>query len=205
MMKQTILGIIEIIFYLKMNYKFHPTAEVQSNQIGEGTFIWQYCIVLKGAKIGKNCNINFNVFIENEVIIGDNVTIKSGVQLWDGLIVEDNVFIGPNATFTNDLIPRSKIYPDLFNKTLIEEGASIGANATIIAGNKIGKYAMIGAGSVITKSIPPFTLWYGNPARKKGFITRSGILLNNKLLLVIVYISSPLKATLPVPRLYGIA
>jgi len=164
-----------------MDYKIHPTSEVQTTQIGEGTTIWQYCVVLEGAKIGKNCNINFNVFVENDVIIGDNVTVKSGVQLWDGLRIGNNVFIGPNSTFTNDLIPRSKVYPESFEMTVIEEGASIGANATIVAGNVIGKFSLVGAGSVVTKSIPPFTIWYGNPARKKGFITRSGTVLNDKL------------------------
>ena len=159
----------------------HESSDVQTSQIGEGTIIWQYCVILKGAKIGKNCNINFNVFIENDVIIGDHVTVKSGVQLWDGLRISDNVFIGPNATFTNDLVPRSKVYPESFEMTVIEEGASIGANATIVAGNVIGKFSMVGAGSVVTKAIPPFTIWYGNPARKKGFITRAGILLDNDL------------------------
>jgi len=165
-----------------MNIKIHPTAEVQTDHIGDGTTIWQYCVILKDAIIGKNCNINFNVFIENDVLIGDNVTIKSGVQLWDGLRIGDNVFIGPNATFTNDLIPRSKVYPESFKKTIIEEGVSIGANTTIIAGNVIGKYALIGAGSVITKSVPSFTLWYGNPAIKRGFITRNGIIINSRMI-----------------------
>jgi len=164
-----------------MNYKIHPTSEVQTTRIGEGTVIWQYCVVLKNAKIGRNCNINFNVLIENDVIIGDNVTVKSGVQLWDGLRIGNNVFIGPNTTFTNDLIPRSKIYPESFETTVIEEGASIGANATILPGIVIGRYSMIGAGSVITKSLPPFTLWFGNPATKKGFITRTGTILSNEL------------------------
>lgn len=164
-----------------MNYKIHPTSEVHTGNIGEGTTIWQYCVILKAAEIGKNCNINFNVFIENDVIIGDNVTIKSGVQLWDGLRIGNNVFIGPNATFTNDLVPRSKVYPESFERTIIEEGASIGANATILAGNVIGKYALIGAGSVVTKAVPPFTVWYGNPAINKGYITRHGIALNNDL------------------------
>ncbi len=111
-------------------FKFHPTANVHSTHIGEGTVIWQYCIVLPKAVIGKNCNINCNVFIENDVIIGDNVTIKPGVQIWDGLRIGDNVFIGPNATFTNDILPRSKVYPVKFKGTIIEEGASIGANVT---------------------------------------------------------------------------
>ncbi len=154
--------------------KIHSTAEVQTQQIGENTQIWQYCVILKNAIIGKNCNINFNVFIENEVIIGDNVTIKSGVQVWDGVTIEDDVFIGPNVTFTNDLVPRSKVYPEKFQKTHIKKGVSIGANSTIIAGNTVGEYAFIGAGSVVTKNIPPYTVWYGNPAVQKGTITKEG-------------------------------
>ena len=155
----------------------HSTAEVQSTNIGSNTFIWQFCIVLKGATIGEQCNINSHVFIENDVIIGNNVTVKSGVQLWDGLRVADNVFIGPNVTFTNDMVPRSKSYPTSFLQTKICKGASIGANATIIAGNEIGAFAFIGAGSLITKNIPDNTVWYGNPARHKGYITNKGILL----------------------------
>ncbi len=164
-----------------MSIKIHPTSEVQSKLIGEGTTVWQNCVILKEAVIGKNCNINFNVFIENNVVIGDNVTIKPGVQIWDGLRVGNNVFIGPNATFTNDILPRSKQYPESFNKTTIEDGASIGANATILSGITIGKYTMIGAGSVITKSTPPFTLWYGNPARHKGYVTKKGKVISLSL------------------------
>ncbi len=159
----------------------HPTADVKSINIGRDTNIWQYCVILKDAVIGENCNINFNVFIENKVVVGNNVTIKPGVQLWDGITVEDNVFIGPNVTFTNDLTPRSKRYPESFKKTIIKRGASIGANATIIAGIVIGEYSLIGAGSVITKNIPSYTLWYGNPAKQKGFITKDGIILDLKL------------------------
>lgn len=159
----------------------HPTAIVQSEQIGEGTQIWQYCVILKEAVIGSNCNVNFNVFIENDVIMGDNVTVKSGVQLWDGLRVGNNVFIGPNVSFTNDLFPRSKVNPTKFKKTIIDDFASIGANATILAGIKIGNYAMIGAGSVITKEVKPFSLWYGNPAKQKGYITRDGVTLDLNL------------------------
>ena len=154
----------------------HPSAEVQTGNIGENTLIWQFCVILKNATIGSNCNINCNVFIENDVVVGDNVTIKSGVQLWDGVVVEDDVFIGPNVTFTNDIIPRSKQYPDKFEKTLIKKGASIGANSTIIAGVIIGEYALIGAGSVVTKDVPANTVWYGNPAKQRGFITKEGII-----------------------------
>ena len=156
----------------------HSTADVQSINIGSNTFIWQFCVVLKGASIGDECNINSHVFIENDVIIGNNVTVKSGVQLWDGLRVADDVFIGPNVTFTNDMVPRSKSYPTSYLQTKICKGASIGANATIIAGNEIGSYAFIGAGSLITKNIPDNTVWYGNPARHKGYITNKGILLD---------------------------
>jgi len=159
----------------------HPTAEVQSKNIGKGTKIWQYCVILKNAVIGKNCNINYNVFIENDVIIGDNVTIKSGVQIWDGIRIGDNVFISPNVTFTNDFIPRSHQYPKKFLTTLINEGASIGANATIIGGITIGKFAMIGAGSVVTKNIPDYSLWYGNPAVFKANICKCGKKLDNFL------------------------
>lgn len=150
------------------------TSDVQSEQIGEDTQIWQYCVVLEGAVIGENCNINCHVFIENDVVIGNNVTVKPGVQIWDGLRIEDDVFIGPNVTFTNDLTPRSKQPPEEFAKTFIKKGASIGANATIIAGITIGEYAMIGAGSLVNKNIPPFTLWYGNPAKHKGYVTKDG-------------------------------
>lgn len=159
----------------------HSSSDVQSIQIGDGTMIWQYCVILKNAIIGKNCNINFNVFIENDVILGDNVTIKSGVQLWDGLRIGNNVFIGPNVSFTNDSLPRSKKYPKKFLETIILEGASIGANSTIIGGITVGKYAMIGAGSVVTKDIPEHTLWYGNPAKMKGFVCQCGIKLDNEL------------------------
>lgn len=152
----------------------HPSSDIQSVKIGENTNIWQYCVVLPEAEIGSNCNICAGVVIENDVIIGNNVTIKSGVQVWDGVTIEDNVFIGPNVSFTNDLVPRSKVYPKSFAKTLVKRGASIGANATIIAGHTIGEYAMIGAGSVVTKDIPDRTLWFGNPAVLKGYISEAG-------------------------------
>lgn len=143
----------------------HPLADVQSKNIGEGTIIWQFCVVLKNATIGKNCNINCQVLIENDAIIGDHVTIKPGVQIWDGITLEDNVFIGPNATFTNDLFPKSKNKEFKLIKTLVKKGASIGANATILAGVTIGENALVGAGSVVTKNIPDNEIWVGNPAK----------------------------------------
>lgn len=158
--------------------KIHQTADVQSEHIGDGTTIWQYCVVLSNAVIGANCNICAHVLIENDVRIGNSVTVKSGVQLWDGVTLEDNVFIGPNVTFTNDLVPRSKRYPSQFAKTIIKKGASVGANSTIVAGHTIGEYALVGAGSVITHDIPAFTVWYGNPAIQRGYVTQDGILLD---------------------------
>lgn len=146
--------------------KIHPLSDVQTPNIGNNTFVWQYTVILKDAVIGNNCNINCQVFIENDVVIGDNVTIKPGVQIWDGLRIEDHVFIGPNVTFTNDRYPRSKQYPDEFQQTLVKKGASIGANATILGGLKIGENSLIGAGSVVTKNVPDNELWVGNPARK---------------------------------------
>ncbi|MEH7130271.1 acyltransferase [Neobacillus drentensis] len=161
-----------------MNYFAHPQALVESNQIGDGTRIWAFSHILTNAAIGKNCNICDHTFIENDVVIGNDVTIKCGVYIWDGVRISNNVFIGPNVTFTNDIVPRSKKYPDQFETTIIEEGASIGANSTIIAGNKIGKYAMVGAGSVVTKDIPNNSLWYGNPSKFKAFICDCGNKLN---------------------------
>lgn len=152
----------------------HNLSDVQSSNIGENTNIWQFCVILKDAKIGNNCNINAQVLIENDVVIGDNVTIKSGVQVWDGITIENNVFVGPNVTFTNDFTPRSKQYPTEFLKTTIEKGASLGANSTILGGINIGEYALIGAGSVVTKDIPNNELWYGNPAHFRGYVCNCG-------------------------------
>jgi acetyltransferase-like isoleucine patch superfamily enzyme len=143
----------------------HILSDVKTKNIGGGTNIWQYVVVLENAIIGKNCNINCHCFIENDVILGDSVTIKSGVYLWDGLRIGNNVFIGPNVTFINDKVPRSKKYPDKFLQTTIEDGASIGAGSIIMGGIKIGKNAMIGAGSLVTKNVPANQLWYGNPAK----------------------------------------
>ena len=146
--------------------KIHPLSDVQTSNIGVDTYVWQYSIILKGAHIGSNCNINCHVFIENDVIIGNNVTIKSGVQIWDGLRIVDNVFVGPNVTFTNDRYPRSKQYPTDFQKTVLKKGASIGANSTVLGGIVVGENSLIGAGSVVTKDVPANELWVGNPAKK---------------------------------------
>lgn len=156
----------------------HRLADCMSSDIGENTNIWQFCVIFPKARIGRNCNICANVLVEDDVIIGDNVTVKSGVQLWNGARIEDNVFIGPNVTFTNEHFSRSKQYPESFEKTIVKKWASLGANCTVIAGNTIGEYALVGGGSVVTKDIPPYTVWYGNPIRQKGYITRSGILLD---------------------------
>ena len=136
----------------------HNYADCQSESIGEGTRIWQFCVVLKDALIGRNCNICANVFIENDVIIGDDTTIKGGVQICDGLRVGNNVFIGPNVTFTNDKYPRSKQYKKSNLQTNVEDGASIGANATILPGIRIGKNSMVAAGALVTKDVQPNTL-----------------------------------------------
>ena len=143
----------------------HNLSDVQSKKIGEGTNIWQFCVVLPHAVIGCNGNICSHCFIENDVFIGDNVTIKSGVQIWDAITIEDNVFIGPNVTFTNDKKPRSKEYPDEFPKTIIKNNVSIGANATILPGITIGEFAMVGAGAVVTKNVEAYALVVGNPAK----------------------------------------
>ncbi|ADY53344.1 WxcM-like protein [Pseudopedobacter saltans DSM 12145] len=164
-----------------MDYKIHQLAQVNTVDIGEGSSIWQFCVVLAGAKIGKNVNICSHCFVENNVVIGNDVTVKSGVQIWDGIIIENKVFIGPNVTFTNDLYPRSKNLDWIEVRTLIKKNASIGANATILAGVEIGEYSMIGAGSVVTKNIPPYTLWYGNPAVQKGYVTKEGEILTMDL------------------------
>jgi acetyltransferase-like isoleucine patch superfamily enzyme len=159
--------------------KIHSLADVQSDQIGEGTTIWQFSVVFKGAKIGENCNINALTLIENDVEIGDSVTVKSGVQLWDGVRIQDNVFIGPNVTFTNDFTPRSKQRPAAFLKTTIKHHASIGANATLIGGITIGEYALIGAGSVVTRDVAPYALVYGNPAKQHGWVCECGTKLED--------------------------
>ena len=142
----------------------HPLADCQSPNIGPGTRIWQFVIILPNASIGSDCNICSHVLIENDVIIGERVTIKSGVQLWDGVRIEDDVFIGPNVTFTNDKYPRSGNAGYECLQTWVEHGASIGGGATILPGIRIGADATIGAGAVVTKDVPPGVTVIGNPA-----------------------------------------
>ncbi|MDO3658226.1 MULTISPECIES: WxcM-like domain-containing protein [Acinetobacter] len=148
----------------------HPLSDVKSKNIGQKTKVWQYSVIFPQAVIGENCNICAHTMIENDVQIGDNVTIKSGVYVWDGITLEDNVFIGPSVTFTNDKTPRSKQYPDEFLKTVVEQGASIGANATILPGIRIGQNALVGAGAVVTKDVPEKAIVVGNPAIIKGYV-----------------------------------
>jgi acetyltransferase-like isoleucine patch superfamily enzyme len=150
--------------------EIHPLADVKTGDIGSGTRIWQYCVVFSGARIGDNCNLCAHTLVESDVIIGNNVTIKSGVFLWDGTRLEDNVFVGPNATFTNDPMPRSRVYPEAFSGILVKKGASIGANATILPGITIGANAMVGAGAVVTADVPDNAVVVGNPARVTRYL-----------------------------------
>ena len=153
----------------------HPKAEVYSSDIGSSTKIWQFAVVLEGAKIGNDCNINCHTLIESKALIGDRVTIKSGVFLWDGITIEDDVFVGPNVTFTNDKWPKSKNTNYQLLETIIKKGSSIGANSTILCGIKIGEYALVGAGSVVTKDIPNRALVVGNPAKIIGWMNENGV------------------------------
>lgn len=154
-----------------MSFFQHPQAIVESEKIGDQTRVWAFAHILPGAVLGKDCNICDHTFIENEVAIGDRVTIKCGVQVWDGITIEDDVFIGPNVTFTNDPFPRSKQFLSEYPRTVVHQGASIGANATILPGMQIGRNAMVGAGAVVTKDVPPNAIVVGNPARIRGYVT----------------------------------
>lgn len=159
---------------LEKSVQIHPKADVSSLQIGANTRIWQFAVILEGAQIGRECNINCHTFVEGGVKVGDRVTLKAGVYLWDGITLEDDVFVGPNATFTNDLLPRSRQRPEMFIATLVKDHASIGANCTILAGITIGAFSMIGAGSVVTRDVPAHALVMGNPARIKGWVDDQG-------------------------------
>lgn len=148
----------------------HPLSDVQSQAIGTGTRVWQFVVILPDARIGSDCNICSHCMIESDVVIGDRVTVKSGVQLWDGLRVGDDVFIGPNASFTNDRFPRSRQRPEKYLETVVEQGASIGAGAVVLPGIRIGSNAMVAAGAVVTRSVPPNAIVVGNPAKIVGYV-----------------------------------
>ncbi len=154
------------------SYFAHPQALVESEQIGSGTRIWAFAHVMHGASIGVNCNIGDQCYIEGGVIIGDDVVIKNGVSLWEGVTIEDRVFIGPNVSFTNDLWPRAKQYKDAYDRMTIKRGASIGANATLIAPVVIGQYALVGAGAVVSKDVNDFAIVTGNPGRQTGCVCK---------------------------------
>ena len=166
------------------NVYIHPKALVETDQIGADTKIWAFAHVMAGAVVGKDCNIGDHVFIESGALIGNGVTIKNNALIWKGVHVADYVFVGPNVVFTNDLRPRSPRMPlikeqglaesDWLVETFVEEGASLGANATIMAGTTLGKYCMVGAGSVVTKDVEPFTLVMGNPAHVVGKVNELG-------------------------------
>lgn len=147
-----------------MSY-IHELADIAECDIGEGTRVWQFVVILQGAQIGRDCNICAHTLIEGDVVIGNRVTIKSGVQLWSGTRIENDVFVGPNVTLTNDMYPRSKEYPETFSGITIKHNASIGANATLLPGISIGEYAMVGAGAVVTKDVPAKAVVVGNPAK----------------------------------------
>jgi acetyltransferase-like isoleucine patch superfamily enzyme len=145
---------------------------VATKQIGEGTRIWAFCNVLEGARIGKDCNICDRCFVENDVVLGDRVTVKCGVSLYDGLELEDEVFVGPDVVFSNDPRPRSGVHLHQYSRTCVRTGASLGSGAVVLPGITIGRWSMVGAGSVVTRDVPDHALVYGNPARRRGFVCR---------------------------------
>lgn len=155
-------------------YYVHPNAIVDTTDIGAGTTVWAFSHVLNGVRIGEDCNICDHCFVENGVVLGDNVTLKCGVYLWTGITAEDNVFIGPNVVFTNDIRPRSKNKEAIFSPTLLKYGCSLGANSTILAGVTVGRYALTGIASVVTRDVKDYALVYGNPARQYGWIDEQG-------------------------------
>lgn len=159
-----------------MEYQAHETAIIDDGcQIGSGTRIWHFSHIMQGCVIGKRCNIGQNVVISPQVVIGNNVKIQNNVSVYTGVICEDDVFLGPSCVFTNVLNPRSAIpRKGQYRQTLVKKGATIGANATIICGHTIGEYALIGAGAVVTKDVPPYALVAGNPSRQIGWVSEYG-------------------------------
>ena len=155
-------------------YYVHPVSLAESANIGVGTTIWAFVHILPGVIIGENCNICDHCFVEDGVVIGNNVTLKSGVYLWSGTTLEDDVFVGPNVVFTNDIRPRSKNKEYSLSPVTVARGASLGANSTILAGVSVGRYALIGIGSVVTRDVPNHALFYGNPARQRGWVDEVG-------------------------------
>jgi len=157
-------------------YKVHPTADVQSEAIGAGTTIWQFVVVLSGARIGCDCNLNCHTFVEGGASLGNRVTLKSGVYVWSGVTLEDDVFVGPNATFSNDLRPRSR-QAKAAVPTLVKQGASIGAGAMLLCGVTVGRFAMVGMGAVVTRDVPDHALVMGVPASVRGWVDEQGVRL----------------------------
>jgi UDP-2-acetamido-3-amino-2,3-dideoxy-glucuronate N-acetyltransferase len=159
-----------------IKYYAHPSAVIDNNcDIGEETKIWHFCHIMSGCRIGKRCNIGQNVVVSPQVVLGENVKVQNNVSIYTGVICEDDVFLGPSMVFTNVINPRSAIIrKEEYQKTIVRKGATIGANATVVCGNEIGQYAMIGAGAVITRKVPAFALVYGNPARQKGWVSEYG-------------------------------
>jgi UDP-2-acetamido-3-amino-2,3-dideoxy-glucuronate N-acetyltransferase len=158
----------------------HPSSVIDEGaQIGQGTKVWHFCHLMPRCKVGKNCNIGQNVYIDNDVIIGNGVKVQNNVSVYNGVIIEDDVFLGPSMVFTNVLNPRSFIdRKSEFKKTIVHKGASIGANATILCGVEIGSYAMIGAGTMVIKNVPPYALVVGNPTQQIGWVSEAGITLD---------------------------
>ncbi len=169
------------------NVKIHPTASVsRKSHVGKGTRIWQNCNIMDDVTVGEDCKLGANVYIENGVVIGNRVKIKNNIAIYSGVTCEDDVFLGPNCVFTNVITPRSFIErKSEFKPTLVKKGASIGANATVICGHSIGKYALVGAGAVVTRDVPDYGLVLGNPARLKGYVCKCGTTLEGKEIILI--------------------
>jgi UDP-2-acetamido-3-amino-2,3-dideoxy-glucuronate N-acetyltransferase len=165
------------------NFYAHPNALVESDSIGEGTRIWAFAHIMNGASIGANCNLGDHAFVESGATLGNNVTVKNGVSVWDGITAENDVFIGPNVVFTNDRNPRAGVKKchDQFLPTRIREGASLGANVTVVCGITIGRYAFAGAGAVLTKDVPDYAMVVGNPAHSIGYMCECGEKLGDDL------------------------